>query len=87
MIEMSKEVLYEIVEEDGMLLLDDMDDAIIGLASRSGQNTVVAYSIDKIIEILMASGMEYSKALEHYSFSIEGKYMGENTPIFIRLLT
>ena len=87
MIEITAEVLHEIAEEDGMLLLEDFDEAIVGLASRSGQNTVVAYSIDKIITILMSNGMDYTKALEYYSFHIEGRTMGENTPIFIRMLT
>ena len=88
MIEMSREIVHEIAEEEGMLLLDDFDEAIIGLASRSGNNTVVAYSIDGIIQILMDKfGKSYPDALEHYSFSIEGKYMGDMTPMFIRLIS
>ena len=88
MIEMSREIVHEIAEEEGMLLLDDFDEAIIGLASRSGDNTVVAYSIDRIIQILMDKfGKSYAEALEHYSFSIEGKYMGDMTPMFIRLIS
>ena len=88
MIDMSREIVHEIAEEEGMLLLDDFDEAIIGLASRSGDNTVVAYSIDGIIQILMDKfGKSYSEALEHYSFHIEGRTMGDMTPIFIRLIS
>ena len=89
MIEMSREIVQEIAREEGMLLLDGFfDEAIIGLASRSGDNTVVAYSIDVIIKILMEKyGKSYPEALEHYSFHIEGRTMGDMTPMFIRLIS
>ena len=81
-------MLMQIAEEEGMLLYDGFDDAIIGIASRCGENTVLAYDIDKIIEILMdRDDLSYEEALEYYSFNMEGSYMGESTPTHIRCIS
>ena len=78
----------QIAEEEGMLLYDGFDDAIIGIASRCGENTVLAYDIDKIIEILMdRDDLSYEEALEYYSFNMEGAYIGESTPTHIRCIS
>ena len=83
---LSKDLLFEVAKDDGMLMWDGFDEAILGLASRCGDNTVVAYDIDKIIEILQKEeGMTYFEALEYYSFKIEGAYFGDSSPVFIRL--
>ena len=88
MLEFDKDLLFEIAADDGMILLDDLDEAIVGLCSRCGSNTVVAYNINKIIEILMErEEMSYSEALDHYSFNIEGSHYGDMSPAFVRLLT
>lgn len=66
------------------LLCDGFDDAIIGLAERINLGPVVAYSVEKIIEILMhRDGMEYEDAWDYFSYNILGAWVGENTPIFI----
>ena len=57
------------------LLCDGFDDAIIGIAERINLGPVVAYSVEKIIEILMKEhDMEYEDALEYYSFNIVGAW-------------
>jgi len=66
------------------LKADGFDDAILGIASRCGQNDLIAYDVNKIISILMErDGMDYEEAQEFFEFNIVGAYMGENTPIFI----
>lgn len=66
------------------LLCDGFDDAIIGLAERINLGPVVAYSVEKIIEILMhRDGMGYEDAWDYFSYNILGAWVGENTPIFI----
>jgi len=66
------------------LICDGFDDAIIGLASRINLGPVVAYSVEKIIEIMMdRDGMSYEEAYEFYSYNIVGSWVGEGTPVFI----
>jgi hypothetical protein len=66
------------------LICDGFDDAIIGMAERINLGPVVAYSTEKIVEILMTrDGMEYEDALEYFNFNILGAWMGEMTPVFI----
>lgn len=83
------------------LLLDGFDEAIIGMAERINLGPVVAYDVEKIIEIL-ANDMEVddddledgqsieeakvSMAYEYFYFNIQGAWMGDYTPIFISKL-
>lgn len=71
-------------ENPDALICDGFDDAIIGMASRIGLDPVVAYSVTKIIEILMKDGMTDEEAIEYFEFNIIGAWMGAGTPIFIR---
>lgn len=79
---MTPEEIAEINPE--ALLCDGFDDAIIGMAERINLGPVVAYSVEKMIEILMQrDGMEYEDAWDYFSYNILGAWVGENTPIFI----
>jgi hypothetical protein len=83
------------------LLCDGFDDAIIGMAERINLGPVVAYSVEKIIEILMKDmevseedledgetieSKKYSDAYEYFEYNIKGAWMGEFTPVFIEKL-
>jgi len=66
------------------LVCDGFDDAIIGMAERINLGPVVAYSVEKILEILInRDGMTYEEAVEYYEFNIVGAWLGEFTPVFI----
>lgn len=66
------------------LKAEGFDDAIIGIASRCGQNDIIAYDVSKCLTILQErDGMDYEEALEFFEYNVIGAYMGENTPIFI----
>lgn len=79
---MTREEIAEINPE--AILCDGFDDAIIGMAERINLGPVVAYSVEKIIEILMQRDeMEYEDARDYFSYNILGAWVGENTPIFI----
>lgn len=79
---MTRDEIAEINPE--ALLCDGFDDAIIGMAERINFGPVVAYSVEKIIEILMQrDDMEYEDAWDYFSYNILGAWVGENTPIFI----
>lgn len=77
-----REELVEFSGEEELLFADGFDDAIIGV-SVSG-DCVVAYDFDKCVEIL-AKEMSYEEAVEYMDFNVVGSYMGEQTPVFIRL--
>jgi len=69
----------EDLDYEGLLFADGFDEAIIGVEERAG---VVAYDIDKIIEIL-SRDMTEDEAIEYFDFNIIGAYVGERTPIYI----
>jgi hypothetical protein len=70
---------------EALLLEPEMfDDAIIGVAERCGQPTIVAYSRERCIEILEREyEMEHDEADEYFEFNIAGGWLGEGTPVFI----
>ena len=83
------------------LLLDGFDEAIIGLGERINLGPVVAYDVDKIIEILskdmevnesdLADGeslesVKIEMAFDYFYYNIQGAWMGDFTPIFISKL-
>lgn len=77
--------IKEILEiNPDVLLCDGFDDAIIGIAERINLGPVVAYSVEKIINILIErDGMTHEDASEYFDYNILGSWMGDNTPIFI----
>jgi len=94
---MTVEEVAEYNEE--ALICDGFDEAIIGVAERINLGPVAAYSVEKIIEILIPQielteeellldsdeqdGLKYSMAMEHFEYNIKGAWMGEYTPVFI----
>ena len=54
-----------------MMIADGYDAAIIGVARRCGQPDLIAYDLEKIIEILVKrDGMSYEEAVEYFEFNI-----------------
>jgi len=74
----------EEVEEE-IIIYDEFEDAIIGLADRFGMDTSVAYDYDKVIKILMED-MSYEEAVEYFDFNVIGGWVGDSTPVFIKVL-
>lgn len=80
---MTPEEIAEINPE--ALLCDGFDDAIIGLAERINLGPVVAYDVDKMLDIMVErDGMTYEEAIEYFDYNILGAWMGENTPVYIQ---
>ena len=80
------------------LVCDGFDEAIIGMGERINLGPVVAYDVEKIIEILMKDmvpepedledgrteeDVKREMAYDYFYFNIQGAWMGEFTPIFI----
>ena len=76
---MTKKEIIDTYEEEELLFVDGFDAAIIGIDT---VNYRVVYNKEIMIEVLIAEGMSYEDALEHFSYNIEGAYVGEKTPIY-----
>lgn len=75
--------LNEILEDyENVLIADGFDDAIIGIEPMTLR---LVYDIDKVISILIKQGMNEEDAIEYYEFNIVGSYVGEQTPLFVRV--
>ena len=84
--EIIEQYFSEVTEKDQQpIFYDGFDDAIIGVSQRMNQIPVVAYSVDKMIEIMVERDkMTYEDAVENFDFNIGGGWLGPNTPMFIR---
>jgi hypothetical protein len=71
-------------EEPSPIFYDGLDDAIIGVTSRKNEPSVIAYSYDAIVTILMErDGVSCEDAIEYIDYNISSNWMGDMTPILI----
>ena len=93
---MTREEIAEINPD--ALLCDGFDEAIIGMAERINLGPVVAYDVEKMLNILaldmeveesdLQEGetiemLKYTMACEYFDYNILGAWMGDFTPVFI----
>ena len=72
------------MNDDELLKIDGFDDAIIGVQESIERKLV--YDIDKIAEILMTEEkMSEEDAYDYISFNITSAYVGEKTPILVKV--
>jgi len=85
---MPRNELQDLWPDTDLLFLDppDMDAAIIGVCERFGQNPIVAYNREAVIQIL-ASDMSEEEAHEWFAFNTFGAWVGDATPCFITVQT
>ena len=69
-------------EEDFSYRIEQYDDAIIGVAEDFNSPIRLIYSVKKYIDILISESMTEEDALEHFSYNVEGAYLGPKTPIW-----
>ena len=77
---------YDIDEiAEGAILLDGLEDAILGVVEEFGTSGCrILYSKHKILTILCErDGMTWSEAEEFYDYNILGLYASEQNPIFL----
>tara|TARA_R100000908_G_C3748458_1_gene143377 strand:+ start:959 stop:1225 length:267 start_codon:yes stop_codon:yes gene_type:complete len=70
----------------GALAADGLDDAIIGYGQQFPREPLLVYDYDKCVEIFMSQGMSHEEAIEWMEFNVVSAYMGEGTPIFIKVI-
>lgn len=77
--------LEEINERaEGAIILDGLDDAILGIVEEFGNEYRILYSKSKIIEILVnRDDMTEEDAIEFYDYNILGLYASPQNPIFL----
>ncbi len=76
----------EILEEENpdAIFFSGLDDAIIGIGAVQHDAPVVVYSMQKIIDNLIAGGMSEEDALDYFGFNVQGAYLGDHTPVIVR---
>jgi len=79
-----QETLVERYDDADLLFMDGYDTAICGVVSRAGQDDIVCYDLDKVIEISMHMGMSEDSAYEHFYFNQVGAWVGDKTPCFLQ---
>lgn len=73
------EILYPDVP---FMVTTGYNDAIIGVHN----STSLVYSVNKVIEMLIADGMEHEDALDYFAYNIESSCSGEYAPIYVDIL-
>jgi hypothetical protein len=76
---------YDIDEyAEGAIVLDGLNDAIIGIVEEFGNGPRILYSKNKILTILsQRDGMTSEEASEFYDYNILGLYAGEQNAVFL----
>lgn len=69
---------------EGAIILDGLDEAIIGIVEEFGNGPRILYSKNKILSIFMERDlMTHSESEEFYDYNIIGLYAGEQNPVFL----
>jgi hypothetical protein len=67
------------------LFADGWDECILGVCYNPGRGNLVVYDGDAMIDLMITRDeMSYEEAVEYFEFNIEGAWVGERTPIFLR---
>jgi len=82
----TKEAIQELIRDDrSIVFYDGLEEAVVGTAERFNMSPVVAYDVEKILEIYMERDeMSYEEALEYFNYNTIGGWYGKATPVFIR---
>ena len=69
------------------LMAEGYEGAIIGVGYRPGSDPIVAYDMNKCIQILIErDGMTPEKAQEFFDYNTLEAWVGEGTPVYIQLV-
>ena len=79
-----EEIKEQIAEANpDAVLYDGLEDALIGICRRFGQEPVALYDYDKCIEIRLRDGGTYEEVVEFHEYNTMGAGLGEHTPAFL----
>jgi len=77
--------LFSGFDPDHLLVMDGYDDCIVGVVERFGQEPIVCYDKEKVLQRLEADGMGRDDAEEFFYFNQIGSWLGDLTPCFVSL--
>jgi hypothetical protein len=70
--------------QEGTVVLDGLNDCIVGTTQNHLNEQVLVYSVDKILSVLeVRDSMEEECAMEYFSYNILGAYLGDTTPMYL----
>jgi hypothetical protein len=69
--------------DDEVIIYHGLDHAVVGMAERFNSGPFLVYDYEQVIRGLMADGLDYEDALEHFQFNIIGGWVGDRTPAFL----
>jgi hypothetical protein len=78
-----REDLVELSGDDELLFADGFDGALLDVAQRCGEPSIVASDRSKCIELLVLEGKVEEEAEEYFQFNIEGAWVGKRTPAYL----
>jgi hypothetical protein len=85
---LTREALVELTDDPELLFADGFDQAIVGVAQRCGQPTIVVYERQRCIELLVERDKcSPEEAEEHFGYNVEGAWVGPRTPAFLSRVT
>ena len=67
------------------LVADGLDSAIVGYGQQFPKEPVLVYDYDKCVQVFMGQGMSEDEAIEWMEYNVVNAYVGEGTPIFMKL--
>jgi hypothetical protein len=70
-------------KENALMIMNGYDDCIAGVVERFGQNPIVCYDKEKVIQRLESDGMDRDEAEEFFYYNQIGAWMGDATPCFL----
>ena len=70
-------------DEHELLTMDGYDDCIVGVVERFGENPIVCYDKEKVLQRLKSDGMDMNEAEEFFYFNHIGAWLGDSTPCFL----
>ena len=81
-----KHIIDQVIDslDQETIVFPDLEQALVGVVSRFGQDDIACYDYHQVIEIYMQQGMSYEEAVEYFDFNTIGSWLGETTPCFIR---
>jgi hypothetical protein len=85
---MTLEEVLEELNEDALLLepRSQFDPCICGVGARFNDGPLATYDVDKVLDSLASGGMSEEEAQEYFDVNIAGAWVGEGTPMFVRLI-
>jgi hypothetical protein len=80
-----RELIAEKYGEE-IMMMDGYDNCIVGVVSRFGQEPIVCYDMNKVVEKLLKmspNGMTREEAEEWFEYNQIGAWVGPLTPCFL----